>query len=229
MVNLNNSGNVIMTNAPPLDFVPNVEMPNAPNLVRPNTVRQLRARAEFHARMANQEAKIRAEEKARERAIKNAVKKAAEEKARETAIKNAAKKAEDNARNEAVRLSRAEAAAAKAAARAKREKSNRNIAAAKKAAENAKKAAENAKKAAENAEKAKKAKKAQANALVRIVNKKWSNIKSSTMTRNQKKKMGKKIYYTAAPKLHPNRGGNTQAFQVFSNAYDKFKTYVNRN
>jgi len=49
------------------------------------------------------------------------------------------------------------------------------------------------------------------------------------MTRNQKKKMGKKIYYTAAPKLHPNRGGNTQAFQVFSNAYDKFKTYVNRN
>ena len=44
-----------------------------------------------------------------------------------------------------------------------------------------------------------------------------------------KKKMGKKIYYTAAPKLHPNRGGNTQAFQVFSNAYDKFKTYVNRN
>jgi len=57
MVNLNNSGNVIMTNAPNLDFVPNVEMPNAPNLVRPNTVRQLRARAEFHARMANQEAK----------------------------------------------------------------------------------------------------------------------------------------------------------------------------
>ena len=70
MVNLNNSGNVIMTQAPNLDFVPNVEMPNAPNLVRPNTVRpntvrpntvrQLRARAEFHARMANQEAKIRA-------------------------------------------------------------------------------------------------------------------------------------------------------------------------
>ena len=39
MVNLNNSGNVIMTQAPNLDFVPNVEMPNAPNLVRPNTVR----------------------------------------------------------------------------------------------------------------------------------------------------------------------------------------------
>jgi len=197
-VNLNNGGNVIMTQAPNLDFVPNVEMPNAPNLVRPNTVRQLRARAEFHARMANLEAKIKAEEKARE-----------------TAIKNAAKQAEENARREAVNRSKAEATAAKAAARAKREKSNRNIAA--------------AKKAAENAEKAKKAKKAQANALVRIVNKKWSNIKSSTMTRNQKKKMGKKIYYTAAPKLHPNRGGNTQAFQVFSNAYDKFKTYVNRN
>jgi colicin import membrane protein len=215
-----------MTQAPNLDFVPNVEMTNAPNLVRPNTMRQLRARAEFHARMANLEAKIKAEEKARERAIKNAVKKAAakkaEEKARETAIKNAAKRAEENARREAVNRSKAEATAAKAAARAKREKSNRNIAA-------AKKAAENAKKAAENAEKAKKAKKAQANALVRIVNKKWSNIKSSTMTRNQKKKMGKKIYYTTAPKLHPNRGGNTQAFQVFSNAYDKFKTYVNRN
>ena len=71
MVNLNNGGNVIMANA---DFVPNVEMPNAPILVRPNTARQLRARAEFHAQMANLEAKIKA---ATERVSKNAANKAA--------------------------------------------------------------------------------------------------------------------------------------------------------
>ena len=80
MVNLNKNGNVIMTNAPNLDFEPNVEMANAPNLV-PNTVRQLRARAEFHARMANLEAKIKGEEKARENAVKKAAAKKAEENA----------------------------------------------------------------------------------------------------------------------------------------------------
>ena len=71
--------------------------------------------------------------------------------------------------------------------------------------------------------------KAQAEALIQNIKRQWINVSVSTMSRNQKKKMGKKIYYTTAPKLHPNRGGNTQAFQVFSNAYDKFKTYVNQN
>ena len=241
MVNLNNGGNVIMANA---DFVPNVEMPNAPILVRSNTVRQLRARAEFHARMANLEAKIKAEEKARETAIKNAVKKAAEEKARETAIKNAAKKAEENARREAVNRSKAEATAAKAAARAKREKSNRNIAAAekaaenaekaKKAAENAKKAAENAKKAAENAEKAKKAenakkaKKAAANAIVKNVDNKFKEIQRKTnLSKTEKNKEGTKVYRKASLKLHPQRqGGSEESFKKLGSIYSNFQTKI---
>jgi hypothetical protein len=239
MVNLNNGGNVIMTEA---DFVPNVEMANAPNLVRPNTVRQLRARAEFHARMANQEARIKAAEKAQEKAIKNAVKKAAEEKARETAIKNAAKQAEENARREAVNRSKAEATAAKAAARAKREKSNRNIAAAEKAAENAekakkaaKKAAENAekakkaaKKAAENAEKAKKAKKLAANAIVKNVDNKFKEIQRKTnLSKTEKNKEGTKVYRKASLKLHPQRlGGNNESFVKLGKAFHNFQTKI---
>ena len=203
MVNLNNSGNVIMTQAPNLDFVPNVEMPNAPNLVRPNTVRpntvrpntvrQLRARAEFHARMANQEAKIRAEEKAREKAIKNA-----------------AKKAEENARQEAVNRSKAEATAAKAAARAKREKSNRNIAAAKKAAENAEKA-----------------KKLAANAIVKNVDNKLKVIKNGPGSKENKNKLGTKVYRKASLKLHPQRpGGSEESFKKLGSIYSNFQTKI---
>ena len=160
-----------MTNAPNLDFVPNVEMANA--FVN-------------NARNANNRA-----------------------------IKNAAKKAEDNARNEAVRLSRAEATAAKAAARANREKSNRNKAAAKKAAENAEKA-KKAKKAVENAEKAKKAR---LNTVVKNVENKLKVIQNG--------KEGARVYRAAARNLHPNKAtGNTESFKRLGKIYNNFKKRI---
>jgi membrane protein involved in colicin uptake len=169
---------------------------------------------------------------ARNEAVRRSRAEAAEERAKAKAKKaaEAAKKEMNTARRAAVEKSAAEAAAARAARAAsrgetsnRRNKTNAANKAAKNAADNAKKAQANAEKAAVNA------KKAQANALIQNVKRQWINVSASTMSRNQKKKMGKKIYYTAAPKLHPNRGGNTQAFQVFSNAYDQFKEFVNRN
>ena len=152
--------------------------------------------------------------------------------------KEAANKANANARQAAVNRSKAEAVAARAAARAKREESSPNNTAtrkananAKKAAENAKKATENAKKAAENAENAEKVKKAAAaNALLQNIKEKWSNIRTSTMSRNEKKKKGTTIFRKASLKLHPNKpSGNAVSFRLLITRFDEFKTYVNRN
>jgi hypothetical protein len=157
-------------------------------------------------------------------------------------LRAAAKKAENNARAEAVRQSRDAAAAARKAAankaaankarknreaaenaRKAAEKARKNReAAAKKAAENARKAAENAEKAAEKARKNREAAKnikKNLNAL--------SNIK--TITKERKLAQGKKIYRGAILKLHPNKGGTNEAFQILSSAYNNFEKKVSQN
>ena len=212
MTNANapNVENVEMTNA----FVNNAR--NANNLARNEAVRRSRAEAV----LAKDELKAKR-------------------------AKEAANKANANARQAAVNRSKAEAVAARAAARAKREESSPNNTAtrkananakkaaenAKKATENAKKATENAKKAAENAENAEKVKKAAAaNALLQNIKEKWSNIRTSTMSRNEKKKKGTTIFRKASLKLHPNKpSGNAVSFRLLITRFDEFKTYVNRN
>jgi len=146
-------------------------------------------------------------------------------------IAAAAKKAENNARAELVRKS-AEAAAAARKARKNREAVNEAF---KKAAENARKAAENARKAAEKAkkdaenakkaaEKARKKKEAAENIKKNLI----ALSKRTNITKETKLAQGKKIYRGAAPKLHPNTGGNTEAFQILSGAYNNFKKEVNQ-
>ena len=151
----------------------------------------------------------------------------------------AANKANNQARQEAVERSRNEAKRARAekdeAKRARANKANnqarqeaversRNEA---DAARRAKRAAEA--EAARTAAEAAAAMRAQANALIRNVKKQWRNVGASNMSRNEKKKKGAKVYRAAASKLHPNKGGNTERFQVFSSAYEKFKNNVNQN
>src|SRR6056300_661772 len=143
---------------------------------------------------------------------------AAAKKAENNALTAAAKKAANNARAETVRQSAAEAEAARKA-RKNREAVNEAF---KKAAEKAKKDAENAKKAAENARKKKEA----AENIKKNLN---ALSKRTNITKETKLAQGKKIYRGAAPKLHPNTGGNTEAFQILSGAYNNFKKEVNQN
>ena len=133
-------------------------------------------------------------------------------------IAAAAKKAENNARAELVRKS-AEAAAAARKARKNREAVNEAF---KKAAEKAKKDAENAEKAAENARKKKEA----AENIKKNLN---ALSKRTSINKKIRLKEGKNIYRGAILKLHPNKGGTTEAFQILSGAYNNFKINVNRN
>ena len=135
-------------------------------------------------------------------------------------LRAAAKKAENNARAEVVRQSAA--AARKAAANKARKNREAVNEAFKKAAENAKKAAENAKKAAEKARKKKEA----AENIKKNLN---ALSKRTNITKNIRLNEGKKIYHKGTLKLHPNKGGTTEAFQILSGAYNNFKNKVNRN
>jgi hypothetical protein len=206
--------NVEMTNAPPLNnFVQNTEMPNAPPLNN-NTLRAAAKKAENNARAeaVRQSAQIAA-----------AARKAAAKKAANNALRAAAKKAANNARAEAVRQSAQIAAAARKAAANKARKNRETVNEAfKKAAENARKAAENAKKAAEKARKNKEA----AKNIKKNLN---ALSKRTNITKNIKLNEGKKIYRKGTLKLHPNKGGTKEAFQILSGAYNNFKINVNRN
>ena len=210
--------NVEMTNAPNLESVPNVEMTNA--FVN-------------NARNANNLARNEAVRRSRAEAV------LAKEELKAKRAKEAAKKAENNARQAAVDRSKAEAAAAKAEARAEREgssSSNTTNNAARKAANNAaRKANANAKKAAANAEKlAANAKKLAANAIVKNVENKLKVIlagspTNTTESNEAKFKKGKRVYYNAVPKLHPNSGGNKVSFQKLGTVYNKFKKNTGQN
>ena len=209
--------NVEMTNAPNLESVPNVEMTNA---------------VVNNARNANNLARNEAVRRSRAEAV------LAKEELKAKRAKEAAKKAENNARQAAVDRSKAEAAAARAEARAEREGSSGSNAAkkaannaARKAANNAaKKANANAKKAAANAEKlAANAKKLAANAIVKNVENKLKVIKNGPGSNEEKFKKGKRIYHTAAPKLHPDSGGNTESFKKLGTVYNKFKKNTGQN
>jgi len=217
---------VEMTNAPNLESVPNVEMTNA--FVN-------------NARNANNLARNEAVRRSRAEAV------LAKEELKAKRAKEAAKKAENNARQAAVDRSKAEAAAAKAEARAEREgssSSNTTNNAARKAANNAarkaannaaRKANANAKKAAANAEKlAANAKKLAANAIVKNVENKLKVIlagspTNTTESNEAKFKKGKRVYYNAVPKLHPNSGGNKVSFQKLGTVYNKFKKNTGQN
>src|SRR6056300_516996 len=175
------------------------------------------ARAELVRKSAEAAAAARKARKNRETAAKKAANNALRA-AANNALRAAAKKAENNARAELVRKS-AEAAAAARKARKNREAVNEAF---KKAAENARKAAENAKKAAEKARKKKEAAENIKKNLIAL-------SKRTNITKETKLAQGKKIYRGAAPKLHPNTGGNTEAFQILSGAYNNFKKQVNQN
>jgi hypothetical protein len=181
------------------------------------------ARAELVRKSAEAAAAARKARKNRETAAKKAANNALRA-AANNALRAAAKKAENNARAELVRKS-AEAAAAARKARKNREAVNEAF---KKAAENARKAAEKAKKDAENAkkaaEKARKKKEAAENIKKNLI----ALSKRTNITKETKLAQGKKIYRGAAPKLHPNTGGNTEAFQILSGAYNNFKKEVNQ-
>ena len=205
--------NVEMTNAPNLESVPNVEMTNA---------------VVNNARNANNLARNEAVRRSRAEAV------LAKEELKAKKAKEAANKANAIARKAAVERSKAEAAAARAEARAKREgSSSSNTAnnAARKAANNAaKKANANAKKAAANAEKlAANAKKLAANAIVKNVENKLKVIQNGPGSNEEKFKKGKRIYHTAAPKLHPDSGGNTESFKNLGTVYNKFKKNTGQN
>ena len=161
---------------------------------------------------------------ARNEAVRRSRAEAAEERAKKAA--EAAKKEMENARQEAVNRSKAEATAAKAAARAKREDSSRNNAA-RKAATKAKKAAENAEKAKKAAENAEKAKKLAANAIVKNVDNKLKVIKNGPGSKENKNKLGTKVYRKASLKLHPQRpGGSEESFKKLGSIYSNFQTKI---
>ena len=127
------------------------------------------------------------------------------------AVVNNARNANNLARNEAVRRSRAEAVLAKEELKAKKAKEAAN-----KANVNARNAAANAKKLA-------------ANAIVKNVENKLKVIQNGPGSNEEKFKKGKRIYHTAAPKLHPDSGGNTESFKKLGTVYNKFKKNTGQN
>ena len=195
-----------MTNAPNLESVPNVEMTNA--FVN-------------NARNANNLARNEAVRRSRAEAV------LAKEELKAKKAKEAANKANAIARKAAVERSKAEAAAAKAEARAKREDSSGSNAARKAANNAARKAKEAANKANVNARNAAaNAKKLAANAIVKNVENKLKVIKNGTGSKENKFKKGRKIYRIATPKLHPNRGGNTESFVKLGKAFYNFQKEI---
>ena len=138
-------------------------------------------------------------------ALRSAARKAAIARLRRrNAERSAANKANSQARREAVERSQKEAESARRA---------------RKAAENAA-----AKKAAENAEKAKKL---AANAIVKNVDNKLKVIKNGPGSKENKNKLGKKVYRKASLKLHPQRpGGSEESFKKLGSIYSNFQTKI---
>ena len=125
------------------------------------------------------------------------------------AFVNNARNANNLARNEAVRRSRAEAVLAKEELKAKRAKEAAN-----KANVNARNAAANAKKLA-------------ANAIVKNVDNKLKVIKNGPGSKENKNKLGTKVYRKASLKLHPQRpGGSEESFKKLGSIYSNFQTKI---
>ena len=162
--------------------------------------------------------------KAHNEALKAAVKRS---KAQANAEKAALRKKEnEKAYREAVKRSKAQANAEKAA---KRSKDQANKARNERARVRARKKEEEnrKKKEEENRKKKTNAERRASNASTNKNKSFWktalNKIKNSNMTEKQKLNEGIKVYKKAAFKLHPNKGGKKEDFQEFSNFYNKFK------